>query len=313
MTEPQFILTVDAGGTRTKMGLVNRSTGALLHVAVHPSPFSGTDEFLALLSQTASALLSQAQAGWNAITAIGIGLPGYVDGNFISQVWESMAYMEGDQFRPTLEQAFHLPVLIENDARAIALAEYHYGGGCQPERLLSLTLGTGIGFGFILNGSFHEKKPLAHMAPHILIRPGAEPCYCGLNGCLESLVNGRHLLSEFQRRRQPDTEPDLADSKEILHEAAMQAATARAGSAFSAVQELLQDLITGLNIFIYTYAPDEIVLGGGVAQGLAEFLPQIQQGLIAQPYRGFHSQVRISALGEKAGLLGAAALFKNPA
>lgn len=308
MSQPNFVLAVDIGGTRTKFGLVDRLSGELLHMAVRPTEFCETGEFIATLNRTVSDLLSQNQTGWNAIKAIGIGLPGFVDGDFISQIWESLAFMEGNQFRPSLEHALHVPVRIENDGRAIALAEYYYGNSGRPERLLSLTLGTGVGFGLIVHGAPQDKKPLMHMAPHILIRPGAAPCYCGFNGCMESLVNGRRLVTIYQRLRTTPDDPDLQDAQAILENAGEQESTNQSGTALLAVNEMLQDLITGLNIFIYTYAPDVFVLGGGLSQSLTPFLPKIQRGLIAQPWQGFHSQVMISNLGEKAGLLGAAAL-----
>lgn len=311
MSHPTFVLAVDIGGTRTKFGLVNRSSGELVQVAVQPTEFSETGQFIETLQRTVSEMAAQGHSEWGAITGIGIGLPGYVDGDDISQVWESLAFMEGDQFRPALEQALHLPVKIENDGHAIALAEYYYGNNNRPERLLSLTLGTGIGFGMIVNGIPHEKKPLTHMAPHILIRPGAAPCYCGFNGCMETLVNGRRLVTIYQRLRRSRDDPDLSDAQAILEKASEYESINRNGAALLAVNEMLQDLITGLNIFIYTYAPDVFVLGGGLSQGLHTFLPKIEQGLIAQPYQGFHSQVRISRLGEKAGLWGAAALIIN--
>ncbi len=308
-----LILALDVGGTRTKAGLVSSSTAELLASSIYPTAASSSEEFLAQVDQAAQDLLCQAGAGWADIGGVGIGLPGYVDGDSISQVWDSMAYMEGDAFRPALEQALRRPVAIDNDARAIALAEFRHGGHGQPERLLSLTLGTGIGFGLVLNAKLHEEKPLSHMAPHILIRPGTQPCYCGQDGCLESLVNTRRLQAEFQRLAGPGALEDPPDSREILSTAARQVELQQPGAELAAVQQMLSDLIAGLNVFIYTYAPQIFVMGGGLAQGLATFLPTIQGGLVAQPFRGFHSQVRISNLGEKAGLLGAAEVFLRSA
>jgi glucokinase len=315
MNKPRFVVAVDIGGTRTKYGLVNLATGELAAVVMRPSQYSKMEEFVTILKQVIAELLQTAQIASGFLTAIGLGVPGFIDGDFISQVWKSMEFIEGSHFRPFLQQVFQLPVAIENDARAIALAEYYYGGNGNPDRLLSLTLGTGVGFGFIVKGALHEKNSLSHMAGHILIRPGAATCYCGLNGCLESLVNGQRLITVYDHFRKPIDNvgvSDTLDAKMILNAAARQYQTAeQPGPALAAVNEMIQDLITGLNVYIYQYAPNLVVFGGGLAQGLPTFLQRIENGLIAEPYHGFRAQVRISQLGERAGLLGAASLCRE--
>jgi glucokinase len=75
-----------------------------------------------------------------------------------------------------------------------------------------------------------------------------------------------------------------------------------------AVRQLLADLTVGLNAMIYLYGPDVLVLGGGMANSLGPWLEELQQGLFATPFAGYQASLRISTLGEQAGLLGAASL-----
>ena len=81
-------------------------------------------------------------------------------------------------------------------------------------------------------------------------------------------------------------------------------------SAMQAVGLLVDDLVVGLNAYIYLYGPDVIVLGGGLANSLGDWLPVIQQGLFACPFDGYQVKVSLSTLGNQAGLYGAASLWE---
>jgi len=166
--------------------------------------------------------------------------------------------------------------------------------------------GTGVGFSLVVDGALTEKSPLNHLAGHILIRDGAQTCYCGLSGCLESLVSAQALVESFHAllAEKQDTRPEpAADAQAVF-------AAAGAGhpTAALAVHNLVRDLTLGLNVYIHLFAPETIILGGGMAKALTPHLPQIRAELFALPYTGYEVRLTISQLGEKAGVFGAAAL-----
>jgi predicted NBD/HSP70 family sugar kinase len=181
------------------------------------------------------------------------------------------------------------------------------GGACQPRRLLSLTLGTGVGVALVVEGRLLEKSSIGHLAGHIPIRSGGGPCFCGFSGCLESLVGGPGLVRNFARfsLEKPGGGQALPDAREIFELAGQGHPAAR-----QAVNQLLEDLIVGLNAYIFLYGPDVIVLGGGLSNSLGPWLPVIRQGVFAHPYDGYQVRVDLSTLGEQAGLYGAAALWE---
>lgn len=314
MATRRLVLGVDIGGTRVKCGLIDLEHKAIVIQTALLTNTEGQSALVQSLVRMGEMLCDRAGTDMSSLLGVGVGVPGCVDGDEISMVAESIAFLEGNTFRDELQAALGLPVRLDNDARLIALGETLFGGhgpgqGVLPRRLLSLTLGTGLGVALVVDGHLQERSSVTHLAGHIPIRPGAAPCFCGFQGCLESLVGASALPRNYRQaldclRLPPDT--DDPDSQRVFALAAQGSA-----AALHAVRQMLDDLIVGLNAFIYVYAPEVIVLGGGIAHGLHKWLPSIREGLFARPYAGYAVSVCLSALGEQAGLWGAASLWEE--
>jgi glucokinase len=319
MTERRLVFGMDIGGTRTKYGLVDLSTHQLIIQLTQSTETGGQAAFVRAAGQAARELSRQAGLRIGEIKAGGVGVPGYVDGDQVSLVWESLAFIEGVALRSVLQEELGFPVRLDNDGRAAAVGEAYFGGhappgaGCPasevgpPRRLLSLTLGTGLGVALVVDGRLLEKSSINHLAGHIPIRPGAAECFCGFSGCLESLVGVPALVRNFARFNQ---EKEVAAQARVDARGIFELAEGGHPAANQAVRQLLDDLVVGLNAYIYLYGPDVIVLGGGLANSLNAWLPVIRQGLFACPFDGYQVKVSLSTLGEQAGLLGAASLWE---
>jgi glucokinase len=314
MTTTDLIFCMDIGGTRTKYGLVDLANRAIAAQIVLPTETRGPVEFIQAAELAVIALSQQAGIPRMEIRGGGVGVPGYTDGDLISLVWEAISFMEGKAFRPSLEAGLGFPILIDNDARVVAMGEAHFGGhtpavqaSAKPHRLLSLTLGTGLGVALVINGKLQERSSIGHMAGHFPIRPGASPCFCGFSGCLESLVGEATLVRNYLAAG--GRAPGGKDAPALGGRAIFRMAIEGNEAAVQAVRQVCVDLSVGLNAYIYIYGPDTIVLGGGLSQGLVDWLPLIREGLFAKPYTDYQVQVVTSTLGEQAGLYGAAALW----
>jgi predicted NBD/HSP70 family sugar kinase len=297
---------MDIGGTRTKYSLIDVVSGDTQAFLVEPTETQSVRAFLDAADHALEQLCDQACCDRAGICGCGAGIPGYVDGDLISMIWASLSFMEGVEFRSALEARLRLPVRMDNDARAVALGEAHRGGHGASRRLLSLTLGTGLGFGLVVDGQLQEKSSINHLAGHIPIRPGARPCFCGFSGCLETLVNASALEDHFAR-----LSPPLAKGGRVDARAVFELAANGRPAAQDAVRQLVADLIVGLNAYIHLFGPELIVLGGGLAHPLSPWVAEIQRGLFAKPYDGYASRVAVSELKEFAGLYGAAFLWKE--
>ncbi|MGI8927289.1 MAG: ROK family protein [Tepidiformaceae bacterium] len=206
-----------------------------------------------------------------------------------------------------------VPAFIENDASAAALGEFRFGAGRGTRHLLHATLGTGIGGGIVIDGRLYRgAKGLAGEIGHIIIDPAGPQCNCGSRGCLEALVSGvafaarvRHLIASGKSAVLRDMVADRLPRGEDLY----LAATAGDTVAEAEVRHGGHLLGLALGSLVNVLNPDAVTLSGGLL-GMGEMLlgplRQAMYSLAYGPAAG--TLVRLSELGDDAGLLGAAAV-----
>ena len=186
----QLFIGVDIGGTRTKSGLVNTHTGELLHCIIQPTEKKRADIFIERIGDVIHECKSMAAEKGATIAGIGFGIPGFTtaEGKVLT-TYGFLEFMEDYPLKSLVENRFFLPCLLDNDARIVSLGEALYGKGKVYERVLTLTLGTGVGFGFVVNKRFTDLLPLSHMGGNMTVTGEGGECYCGKKGCLEALVS----------------------------------------------------------------------------------------------------------------------------
>jgi glucokinase len=285
---------VDVGGTRIKIGLVELASGRVVASRVVPTVIDSPASFAALIGTETTALLAAATIPTTRVTGIGIGMPGYVEADRVTALPATLVGLEGQTLASAFQDELSLPLRIDNDARLIALGECRLGSHPPAHRFLSLTIGTGIGLGLVIDGRLRERTSIEHLAAHFPVRPGARQCYCGFSGCFEILAAAGRLAEDAARLGLPGPEAVLA---------------AGTADAVAVIRSYLDDLATGLNALAYIMAPDMIVLGGGLAPALQPFLPELEQRIFARPVPGYRLAIRITRLAEKAGIIGAACQF----
>lgn len=301
-----YAIGIDIGGTRTKIGLVNLRTGQVEDILITPTETKDGARFLELIGKAISQLKAKAEAEQTPLAGVGIGVPGFVfENGVVDSTYGFLDFMEDYPLTSYIEQQHNLPCLLDNDARVVALGEARYGQGKGYNRVLVLTLGTGLGLGFTINGKLDGPLPFAHMGGHITITNNDTVCYCGKTGCLESLVSSTGLIQIASRNGWPLTYPDLPLTAETIFN------QKKAGNSDAAliVQEYIGYLKTGIDNYVNLYAPDVIVLGGGIAKGLQNETSQLHNPLLLNPFKAYKTRIAISALEEEAGILGSAALF----
>ncbi|MBC7886287.1 MAG: ROK family protein [Ferruginibacter sp.] len=298
-----LVIGVDIGGTRTKSGLVNIATGEVIHSIVQPTEKKYATVFIQQIGVVIDQFRELAAEKGNSIAGIGMGIPGFTgeDGEVIT-TYGFLEFMENYPVKRIIEKEFSLPCFIDNDARVVGLGEALYGKGKGYKRVLTLTLGTGVGFGFVVNGCFTEPLPLQHMGGHIKITDTGERCYCGKTGCLEALVSSAGILNIA---RNTDNLQELLSA-----EAVFEAASKGNYDARNAVAQIIEYLHTAIHNYINLFAPDMVVLGGGIAKGLAPYIERIKGDAYLSPYPNYSFQLAVSELEELAGMLGSAALFQ---
>ncbi len=298
-------LGIDVGGGSAKIGVVAPDGSVLSQCEVVSDPrLSGgalLDSFLAAAARL------QAEARTPDLAGIGIGLPGQIDRQNGTTHVGNVPSLNGFPIVEHVQARTGLHARLENDATLAALAEHRFGSGRGATRFMTVTLGTGIGVGFIENGAaVHTSNGTLGDIGHIIVDPlGARRCRQGCHGCLESVASSLALAERYAelRRSAPGGGPSgLAP----LFEAA------RVGDkeCLRIIDEAARFLAAGIVSWIHIFAPDRIALAGGMSKSGPILLDRIiaaAQALAIPNYLANLSFVP-AELGTDAGLVGAAAL-----
>jgi glucokinase len=306
--EEPIALGFDIGGSKTKVGLVNRN-GQILAYREFPSVLQqrSRHDFLLQLSGEIHAALHMAE---HRVVGIGATFLGWIDdartGPFLCA---NAPELHGFNLKSFLEEEFHLPVVLNDDATAHVLAEHKFGCGIGVRRFMTMAMGTGIGVGVIINDA-----PLAFTAGcvgdagHMILRPGGPACSSGCRGCGEALIGvagiERLALEKYGVTR---------SAREIIQ-------GAREGNDPDAIEVMREiGIYTGelLASISHIFLPDRIALTGGTATAGAVLLDATRQRfdeLVGSYHRsfskmsnGYYSGVEIvlGTLKGETGLIGA--------
>ncbi|MDX2023372.1 MAG: ROK family protein [Deltaproteobacteria bacterium] len=285
---------IDVGGTRTKVGAVDTLSGKVAALEIAPTIKDDAHAFMLAIGSTIEKL--QQRLAPATFVALGIGVPGYIESGVVDTTWGFLPFMDTGCFN--LCQALHaatgLPCFGDNDARLVALGEACFGAGAGHRRLLALTLGTGLGVGFVSDQGFLEAQPRTHMAGHIRLRlddAASSSCICGQSGCAEARLCAAGLLTN-------------ARGKFVSPEALFTAAQSQSHAAAGAIERYLADLELVVHNFALVYAPDRVVVGGGLALGLQAL--GVQPRTNVRSFTSHRPSVAFAALGDGAGVVGAA-------
>jgi glucokinase len=303
----KYAIGIDIGGTRTKAGLADINEGRVLDLIVSPTERYDSALFISSLYSNFCSLLEKTGMDREMISGLGIGAPGFVyeDGS-VDSTFGFLPFMDVHYpLKERLEQKFQMPCLVDNDARIVALGEALFGRGKGYRRVLVLTLGTGLGLGFIVDGKFETKLPYAHLGGHITIAASDRQCYCGRRGCMEALVSATGIMEAASRAGWEKEHPGIPLSVESVFEEALNGNKTAAGI----ISDLIENLRTGISNFIALFAPDIVIIGGGVSKGLIPYLDQLRQLPYLKPFTFYNFEIVLSELDEHSGILGSAALF----
>jgi glucokinase len=299
-----MIAGIDIGGTKIAIGLIDDRgtvvTRTEIPVEVDRGPANARDRIIRILRE-------QVLETGVALRGIGIACTGPVD-PVTGELGDVNSLPGWQGWNPVEELAndFSITAAMENDADGAALGEARWGRGRGKTSLVSITVGTGIGAGIILNGDVYRGAKHSHPEiGHHILQPDGPLCTCGASGCWESLASGPALEQWYAEQHPGD---DRRTGKEIC-------ALARAGHATAqrAVEHLAKYLGLGLSNVVSMLMPEVIALSGSVMQS-ADLLLDPIRAIVRKNCRLVpteYCEIEISSLGANAGLIGAAEVWHN--
>ena len=292
MVSPRTI-GIDVGGTKILAGVVERD-GTVVRVERRSTPVESTEAFLRGLAEVVDALRD------DSVAAVGIGVPSTVDQRDGTSVFSVHVPLAAVPLRERGEQYLGLPVAVDNDANAAAVAEWTVGAGRGTDDMVLLTLGTGIGGGLILGGRLYRGSTgAAGELGHMVIEFDGPECrgLCTGRGHFESFVSGSAATEVAQDLLGPN-----ADAHDLVA-----AARGGDGRAMAAIAKLGRRLGAGIASLVNIFDPELVVVGGGFGEALDLMLDAALETVHRDGMLPARDRVRVvpAALGEEAGMVGA--------
>jgi glucokinase len=286
--EAPVVIGLDVGGTKIRSGLVDRE-GTVLVEREARSPAGSEDEVLAALDAAVESLLD------DRVAAIGYGIPANLERGTGRALWATNLPLTDVDVLTRARDRFGLPVGIENDASAAALAEWRLGAGRGVDNLLMVTLGTGVGGGIVLDGAL--VRTWVELG-HVVVQEGGRACTCGGHGHLEVLASG--------------SAADVA-ARELYGEDAdahVLVGRAKAGdeAAVDALAHIGRMLGAAIGSLVNVLDPELVVIGGGIGAAAGTFvLDPAREAARREAIYPADRRLRVvpAQLGSESGLVGA--------
>jgi glucokinase len=250
-------------------------------------------------------LLSQAPPDMR-VTRVGVCSPGPLD-HVTGMIYDppNLTGWRNVPFADMLSERLGLPVRLEHDAKASALAEFHLGAGRGARNMALIIVGTGIGAALILDGELYRGPTnSAGEFGHITVDMHGPLCTCGSNGCVESYAGGPAIMRAYTyaTRKQIESAADV-----------VQAAAQGDSIALRVFQEAGRALGAGIATLAMLLDVDTFVLFGSVVKAGELLLAPARDAVPNYSFRSVSRRVRVMAceLGDDAGVLGAALVARQ--
>ncbi|WP_411822372.1 ROK family protein [Leptospira sp. 'Mane'] len=287
---------VDIGGGSVKAGLFNRQGKELDKSVLKTNSELSNARFLEIIENTISPLLHD-----NQILGIGIGSPGPLDsetGHLLSSA--NLPLLKNVPISKTIQNHFSLPVYYENDANCAALGEFHFGESDSYDSVLVLTLGTGVGGGFVEKGRlFSGYKGNGIEIGHMTSVIGGAICGCGQKGCIESYFSTKGFINRYTEK----TGVQLNNAEEFFNLVRSGDSEAKTILDFGilCLAETVRSAIHLLN-------PEGVVFVGGITESWDLFGTDLTNQIRSKIFPVLNERLKIRVGKNLAGSLGAASL-----
>lgn len=298
---------IDMGGTNIRLALVSDDGVVINSTRYKTSAQEGKD---AIVSRLSSATMEMIAYGMRhgTVVGIGIGAPGLIEDGVV-RCSPNLPGWKEVPLQKLLENALSLPVVLENDANAVAYGEKSSGAGKGFNSLICITLGTGVGGGLILDGKIWRGAfGMAGEVGHMVVEPEGLQCSCGNRGCLETYASATGIVRAAREAiNKGDAAWDTDNLTTEMLDAAARGGDRAAAALFAGAGRYLG---VGIASLLHILNPEAVILGGGVSKAWDLFYPSMTEEINKRCFREIveRSKILPATLGDSAGMLGAARL-----
>lgn len=313
-----YVLAVDLSKYAVSLALYNCQQAPVKEKVVHNLVLDNEAETFEQLCLHLESYISASGFPSQKIIAIGISMPGLID----SKAGINHTYLNfgGKSLQTHLESRFPQAVFLENDARAMTLAEFKFGAAKNAQNVLGIFVGWGIGLGIVIDGKLYQGTSgfAGEFAHSPLFESQEINCTCGKKGCLEAIASGTSIVRMAEEALLLDKDSILARMAKA-HKGAIDpnlvvnAAKEGDQRAITILSDVGLNLGRGISMLIQLLNPELIVLGGVVAEANQYILTPIQQALnvYSMAKSREKTQIALYQLGNEVGLVGAIAVVTD--
>ncbi|WP_298616517.1 ROK family protein [uncultured Odoribacter sp.] len=313
----QVALGIDIGGTNTTFGFIDREGNYLADGNIETQKHEDINDYLKELYLEIEKVLDPLRDELEMV-GIGIGAP---NGNYYKGSIEFAPNLRWHDVIPLCDMMKEyypaLPIYLTNDANAAAIGEMIYGGAKGMKNFIMVTLGTGLGSGFVANGELiYGHDGFAGELGHIIVSPNGRQCGCGRQGCLETYVSATgvkrtayKMMAKYNYPSELRTIPFNEMTAKIVAEAA-EKGDMIAINTFKYTGKMLGEALANA---VAITSPEAIFLFGGLAKAGALLFEPTKDHMEINLLKIFSHKVKIlpSQLDKNAAIYGAAALVWN--
>ncbi len=301
---------IDIGGTATKGAVVSRSGEMLLRAEIPTDPQAGTKGILACVET----LIDDAASRGIQVVAIGVGAAGFIDAERGAVTFSPNLVYDDPDIAQALTSRTSLPAFVDNDVNAAAWGEFRLGETEGATHLAFISIGTGLGSGFVIDGRLlRGSRGAGAELGHTVIDPDGPHCPCGLRGCLEQFASGvgiARFATDSVAENQTSSIVSFAGDGPITAEHVAMAAREYDETARAVLRRAGTALGIGLANVVNLFDPQVIVLGGSLVRSGEPYLGPLrdQLGRMLADQRRRPVRLHVTSLGKDVGILGAALL-----
>lgn len=311
-----YYIGIDVGGTFVKAGIVDENGNIVADGKIASECNKGGNKLAENAATLVMRLLEKSGISKDQIVGAGMGFPGFIDSKNGIVVYSNNVRLSDFPVVEIMQAKLGLKVKVANDANVAALGEKMFGAGKEYNDMVMITLGTGVGAGIIIDGKLFEgNRSAGAEIGHMLLVHGGEQCTCGRKGCFEAYSSATALIRDTRRAMQNHKDSlmwEIGSIDNVTGKTPFDYAK-KDKYAAEVVNNYIEMLGSALTDIANIFRPEAIIIGGGVcAQGDNLIVPlkqKIQSELFGADFGSPEVVLRIAELGNKAGLLGAAALF----
>ncbi len=314
----KYYLGVDVGGTNISCGVVDEDYNIVAVCKRKTESERGYDAIAADIAALVRETAEKAEIGLDKIKSVGIGCPGTCNTATGKVEYSNNLRWNNANLRDDVEKALGKKVYIENDANAAAYGEFIAGKAKGAENAVIITIGTGIGAGVIIGGKLYSGSNFAGAEiGHTVISVDGYECTCGRKGCFEAYCSATGLIRMTREAVEANPKSKLRELVEndgrISARTAFNAAKLNDDTGAEVVERYIKHLACGIANVINVFQPDILCIGGGVCNEGDNLLVPLKKQIAENIYSKNsekNTQIEICSLGNDAGIIGAAMLFR---